>query len=68
MDKVFFGESIFSLLRNTSTITRNTSTITFVYFVKNIEYELMDCQVKNPYLKSLNKLNIQHDVFIQRIT
>jgi hypothetical protein len=38
MGKVFFGESMFSLVSNASKIA-------FVYLVQNMDYELIDCQV-----------------------
>ncbi|VVM21819.1 Leucyl/phenylalanyl-tRNA--protein transferase (EC [uncultured Gammaproteobacteria bacterium] len=51
MGKVFFGESMFSLVSNASKIA-------FVYLVQNMDYELIDCQVENAHLKSLGAFNL----------
>jgi hypothetical protein len=58
MGKVFFGESMFSLVSNASKIA-------FVYLVQNMDYELIDCQVENAHLKSLGAFNIERNVFFQ---
>ncbi|SMN14084.1 Leucyl/phenylalanyl-tRNA--protein transferase [Bathymodiolus heckerae thiotrophic gill symbiont] len=60
MGKVFFGESMFSLVSNASKIA-------FVHLVQNMGYDLIDCQVENPHLKSLGAFNIERDAFIQRL-
>ena len=58
MGKVFFGESMFSL-------ERDASKIAFVYLLKNMDYDLVDCQVENPHLKSLGAFNIERSAFIK---
>jgi leucyl/phenylalanyl-tRNA--protein transferase len=60
MGKVFFGESMFSKVSNASKIA-------FVYLVQKLGYELIDCQVESPHLKSLGAFNIKRDVFIQKL-
>lgn len=58
MGKVFFGESMFSL-------ERDASKIAFVHLLKNMDYDLVDCQVENPHLKSLGAFNIERSAFIK---
>ena len=58
--KVFFGESMFS-------VKPNTSKMAFVYLINNMDYELIDCQVENPHLKSLGAFNIERSSFIQQL-
>ena len=58
MGRVFFGESMFSL-------ERDASKIAFVYLLKNMDYDLVDCQVENPHLKSLGAFNIERSAFIK---
>jgi leucyl/phenylalanyl-tRNA--protein transferase len=58
INKVFFGESMFSYVSNASKIA-------FVYLLKNTNYLLVDCQVENPYLKSLGAFNIERKSFIK---
>ncbi len=60
MGKVFFGESMFSLVSNASKIA-------FVHLVQELGYELIDCQVESTHLKSLGAFNIKRDVFIQQL-
>ena len=60
LGKVFFGESMFSLVGNASKIA-------FVHLVNNMGYELIDCQVESAHLKSLGAFNIKRDVFIQKL-
>jgi leucyl/phenylalanyl-tRNA--protein transferase len=60
LGKVFFGESMFSLVSNASKIA-------FVHLVKNMGYELIDCQVESAHLKSLGAFNITRDVFIKKL-
>lgn len=56
LGKVFFGESMFSL-------KSNTSKIAFTHLVKNMDYQLIDCQVENPHLKSLGAFTIKRSLF-----
>ncbi len=60
MGKVFFGESMFSLVSNASKVA-------FVHLVKNMGYALIDCQVESAHLKSLGAFNIGRDAFIKKI-
>lgn len=56
--KVFFGESMFSC-------ESNASKVAFVYLLKNTDYQLIDCQVENPHLKSLGAFNVERSAFIK---
>ncbi len=58
--KVFFGESMFSC-------ESNASKVAFVHLLKNTDYQLIDCQVENPHLKSLGAFNIERFSFIQQL-
>jgi leucyl/phenylalanyl-tRNA--protein transferase len=58
MGKVFFGESMFSL-------KPDTSKIALVYLLQSMDYELVDCQVENPHLKSLGAYNIERSTFVK---
>lgn len=60
MDKVFFGESMFSLVNNASKVA-------FVHLVQNMGYTLIDCQVENVHLKSMGAFNIERNVFIHQL-
>ncbi len=60
MGSVFFGESMFSLVRDASKVA-------FVYLLQNMEYQLVDCQVENPHLKSLGAFNIERSAFTQQL-
>ncbi len=58
--KVFFGESMFSC-------ASNASKVALVYLLKNTDYQLIDCQVENPHLKSLGAFNIERSAFVQQL-
>ena len=58
--KVFFGESMFSC-------TSNASKVALVHLLKNTDYQLIDCQVENPHLKSLGAFNIERSAFVQQL-
>ena len=58
--KVFFGESMFSC-------ASNASKVALVYLLKNTGYQLIDCQVENPHLKSLGAFNIERSAFVQQL-
>jgi leucyl/phenylalanyl-tRNA---protein transferase len=60
MGKIFFGESMFSLVSNSSKFA-------FVYLLQNMDYQLIDCQVENPHLKSLGAFNIERSAFVQQL-
>jgi len=57
MGSVFFGESMFSLVSDASKVA-------FVHLLKNMDYQLIDCQVESPHLKSLGAFNIERSAFI----
>ncbi len=58
MGKVFFGESMFSC-------ESNASKVALVHLLRNTDYQLIDCQVENPHLKSLGAFNIERSAFIK---
>ena len=60
LGKVFFGESMFS-------IVSNASKVAFAHLLQSGEYRLIDCQVENNHLKSLGAINIPRDLFIQQL-
>jgi len=57
---VFFGESMFSLVSNTSKVA-------FAYLLQNSHYRLIDCQVENKHLQSLGAFRMPRDLFIQQL-
>ena len=60
LGSVFFGESMFSLVSNTSKIA-------FAYLLQNSHYKLIDCQVENKHLLSLGAFRQPRDLFIQQL-
>ena len=60
LGKVFFGESMFSR-------TRDASKVALVHLVQNMDYQLIDCQVESPHLKSLGAYNIGRSAFIKTL-
>ena len=60
LGKMFFGESMFAF-------ESNTSKIAFVYmtlFLKNLGFDLIDCQITNPHLTSLGSSEMPRDKFL----
>ena len=60
LGRVFFGESMFSLVSNASKVA-------FAYLLKNSDYQLIDCQVENEHLESLGAFNMPRDLFMQQL-
>lgn len=62
LGKVFFGESMFSLVKNASKFG-------FISFVKHYsdtgKLSLVDCQIENDHLNSLGAKNIDGSVFLE---
>ncbi len=58
--KVFFGESMFSC-------KSNASKVAFVHLLRDTDYQLIDCQVENPHLKTLGAFNIERSAFVQQL-
>ncbi len=56
--KVFFGESMFSC-------ESNASKVALAYLLQSTDYQLIDCQVENPHLKSLGAFNVERSAFIK---
>ncbi|HAY41607.1 MAG TPA: leucyl/phenylalanyl-tRNA--protein transferase [Gammaproteobacteria bacterium] len=54
--KVFFGESMFS-------ITSNASKVALVYLLQELDYQLIDCQIESPHLKSFGAYNVSRHSF-----
>jgi leucyl/phenylalanyl-tRNA--protein transferase len=63
MGKVFFGESMFSLLNNAS----KYAFISFVELLKTDGIEIIDCQIYTEHLESLGAKMIGRDQFIKCI-
>ncbi len=55
---VFCGESMFSLVSNTSKLA-------FIHLVQNYNYKLIDCQVYNDHLASLGAREIPRSEFLE---
>lgn len=64
LNRVFFGESMFSL-------KKNASKFGFISFVKHFadqgKIKLVDCQIENSHLNSLGATNIPGEVFMEYI-
>jgi leucyl/phenylalanyl-tRNA---protein transferase len=61
--KVFFGESMFSLVSNASRFA-------FILFVQQLQkegVELIDCQVQTDYLESMGARTIGREIFMQTL-
>ena len=63
MGKVFFGESMFSLVSNAS----KYAFISFVEILKAEGIELIDCQIYTAHLESLGARMIQREEFINSL-
>jgi leucyl/phenylalanyl-tRNA--protein transferase len=63
MGKVFFGESMFSLVSNAS----KYAFISFVSLLKEEGIELIDCQIYTAHLESLGAKMIDRNLFIKTI-
>ena len=62
--KFFCGESMFHL-------SRDASKIAFYFlqkYLKEHSYELIDCQIMNPHLKSLGVCSITREEFLIKVT
>lgn len=57
---IFSGESMFSK-------ESNTSKIAFIFFIKNTNYKLIDCQVYTNHLESLGAEEISREEFIFKL-
>lgn len=60
LGRVFFGESMFSLVSNTAKVA-------LYHLINSDDYDLIDCQVQNDHLKSLGGFNISRDLFVKKI-
>ena len=60
LGRVFFGESMFSLVSNASKVA-------FAYLLQKTEYCLIDCQIENQHLESLGAFKMKRDLFVQQL-
>ncbi|MFV1874006.1 MAG: leucyl/phenylalanyl-tRNA--protein transferase [Oleiphilus sp.] len=63
MGQCFFGESMFSL-------APNASKIAFAYLCRQLEkwnYQIIDCQVDNPHLRTLGAITIPRKTFLEQL-
>jgi len=60
LGRVFFGESMFSLVSNASKVA-------FAYLLQYSNYMLIDCQVENKHLESLGAFKMPRDLFVQQL-
>ena len=60
LGRVFFGESMFSLVSNASKVA-------FAHLLQKSKYCLIDCQIENQHLESLGAFKMPRDLFIQRL-
>lgn len=63
LGKIFFGESMFTLMSNAS----KYGFITLVKFLIENEFFLIDCQQKTPHLGSLGAVEIERSLFLRYI-
>ena len=64
LGKAFFGESMFSRMDNTSKVA-------FAALCEQLarwKFELIDCQVHNPHLKSLGAVEIPRETFLAQLS
>jgi leucyl/phenylalanyl-tRNA--protein transferase len=61
--KAFFGESMFSLVSNAS----KAALIFLCTFLEEDGFKIIDCQVSNPHLLSMGAVEIDRDIFIQKL-
>ena len=60
LGRVFFGESMFSLVSNASKVA-------FAHLLQKSSYCLIDCQIENQHLESLGAFKMPRDLFIQQL-
>jgi len=60
LGRVFFGESMFS-------VVSNASKIALYYLIKSNNYSLLDCQIESKHLKMIGGYNISRELFIKKI-
>lgn len=61
--KMFFGESMFTKVRDASKV----AFATLIERLKNEGFELIDCQIASPHLKSLGAREISRKEFMQHL-
>ena len=60
LGRVFFGESMFSLVSNASKVA-------FAHLLQKSKFCLIDCQIENQHLESLGAFKMPRDLFIQQL-
>ncbi len=60
LGRVFFGESMFSLVSNASKVA-------FVHLLNHSDYQLVDCQVESAHLQRLGAFSIKRDLFVKTL-
>ena len=63
MDRLFFGESMFSRRPNTSKL----AIIMLCKYLESRNIEWLDCQVPNPHLHSLGARTMSRDIFLEQL-
>ena len=63
LGRVFFGESMFTTVSNGS----KYGFITFVHFLQQEGFSLIDCQQDTPHLRSLGATTISRKTFLDRL-
>ncbi len=63
MGKAFFGESMFSLISNSSKVAFKALSDT----LDSRGYDFIDCQVRNDHLVSLGAIDIPRDIFLDEL-
>ena len=60
LGRVFFGESMFSLVSNASKVA-------FAHLLQKSKYCLIDCQIENQHLESVGAFKMPRDLLIQQL-
>lgn len=63
LGRCFFGESMFHLRANASKVAMSALSTR----LQQLDFELIDCQLPNPHLKSLGASEIPRRVFLERL-
>ena len=61
LGNVFCGESMFSMVSNASKI----AFVSLIKYLKNANYDLLDCQIHNHYLEQLGAFEMERSAFME---
>ena len=61
LGNVFCGESMFSMVSNASKI----AFVSLIKYLKNANYNLLDCQIHNHYLEQLGAFEMERSTFME---